>query len=323
MRTYYNHERRSNTRHSVGTRTMNKRLGMRLDSNRTDEMVVFTSVVEHGDFSQAGRVLGLSPSGVSRLMTRLERRLGVALLRRSTRHIGLTLEGELFHTRVVRILADIDVAEREASAANLASGRIRLSSSASYVTHMLADILPKFLSQYPEVSIDITQSDVVVDLLTVRVSTDIAIRAGELPASDLIARSLGNTRLIVVASPLWIEQHGMPATVEDLVAVDRLGFAYQRAGGEWLSPTESILERVRVSDGEGIRRLALAGVAPARIAEFTIRKDLAAGRLVPLLPDLLPIKREPFHAVYAGKSSQLPARIRVFLDYLSADGRVE
>ncbi|WP_222105775.1 LysR family transcriptional regulator [Paraburkholderia sp. BCC1885] len=300
---------------------MNKRLGMRLESNRTDEMVVFTSVVEHGDFSQAGRVLGLSPSGVSKLMTRLERRLGVALLRRSTRHIGLTLEGELFHTRVLRILADIEVAEHEASGTKLASGRIRVSSSASYVAHMLADILPKFLSQYHEVSIDITQSDMVVDLL--KEGTDIAIRAGELPASNLIARSLGNTRLIVVASPLWIEQHGMPASVEDLVAVDRLGFAYERAGGEWLRPTESILERVRVSDGEGIRRLALAGVAPARIAEFTIRKDLAAGRLVPLLPDLLPVKREPFHAVYAGKSSQLPARIRVFLDYLTAEGRVE
>lgn len=300
---------------------MNKRLGIRLESNRTDEMVVFASVVEHGDFSQAGRVLGLSPSGVSKLMTRLERRLDVALLRRSTRHIGLTLEGELFHTRVLRILADIEVAEREASGSKLASGRIRVSSSASYVAHMLANILPKFLSQYEEVSIDITQSDVVVDLL--RDGTDIAIRAGDLPASNLIARSLGSTRLIVVAAPKWIEQHGMPASVEELVAVDRLGFAYERSGGEWLQPTESIFERVRVSDGEGIRRLALAGVAPARIAEFTIRNDLAAGRLVPLLPDLLPVKHEPFHAVYAGKSSQLPARIRVFLDYLSAEGRVE
>jgi DNA-binding transcriptional LysR family regulator len=300
---------------------MNKRLGIRLESSRTDEMVVFASVVEHGDFSQAGRVLGLSPSGVSKLMTRLERRLDVALLRRSTRHIGLTLEGELFHTRVLRILADIEVAEREASGSKLASGRIRVSSSASYVAHRLADILPKFLSQYEEVSIDITQSDVVVDLL--RDGTDIAIRAGDLPASNLIARSLGSTRLIVVAAPQWIEQHGMPASVEELVAVDRLGFAYERAGGEWLQPTESILERVRVSDGEGIRRLALAGVAPARIAEFTIRNDLAAGRLVTLLPDLVPVKHEPFHAVYAGKSSQLPARVRVFLDYLSAEGRVE
>jgi DNA-binding transcriptional LysR family regulator len=300
---------------------MNTRLGMRLESNRTDEMMVFASVVEHGDFSQAGRILGLSPSAVSKLMTRLERRLGVALLRRSTRHIGLTLEGDLFYTRVQRILADIEVAEREASATKFASGRIRVSSSASYVAHMLADVLPKFLDQYPEVSIDITQSDVVVDLL--KESTDIAIRAGELPASNLIARSLGDTRLIVVAAPSWIERHGVPASVEDLLALDRLGFAYERAGGEWLRPTEPILERVRVSDGEGIRRLALAGVAPARIAEFTIRKDLAAGRLVPLLSDLLPVKREPFHAVYAGKSSQLPARIRVFLDYLTTEGRVE
>jgi DNA-binding transcriptional LysR family regulator len=294
---------------------------MRQEPNRAAEMTAFVRVVEHGGFARAGRVLGLSPSAMSKLMTRLEQRLGAALLRRSTRKIALTPEGELFHARALGILAEIDLAEREAGGANLPSGRIRINSSASYVAHVLADILPAFLSQYPEISVDIVQTDTVADLL--REGSDIAIRAGELPASNLIARSLGDTRLIVVASPSWIERHGMPANADDLLARDRLGFAYPRAAGDWLRPGEPAPARVRVSDGEGIRRLALAGVAPARIAEFTIREDIARGRLVPLLTDGVPIKREPFHAVYVGQSGQLPARIRVFLDYLAAEGRVE
>ncbi len=303
------------------TTVVNRTPGIRPEANRTDEMVVFVQVVAHGSFSHAGRVLGLSPSGVSKLVTRLERRLGVTLLRRSTRHVALTAEGELYHARVLRILDDIDTAEREVSGTTRPAGRIRINSSASYVAHVLADILPAFLSRYQEISVDITQSDAVADLL--KEGSDLAIRAGELPASNLIARSLGDTRLIVVASPSWIERHGMPASADDLLNYDRLGFDYSRTAGDWLRPDEAAPARVRVSDGEGIRRLALAGVALARIAEFTIRNDLACGRLVPLLPDSLPVKREPFHVVYVGKSGQLPARVRVLLDYLTTEGRVE
>jgi DNA-binding transcriptional LysR family regulator len=299
---------------------VNRRLESPHNVDRTDEMTVFVSVVERGGFSQAGRALGLSPSGVSKLMSRLEHRLGTALLRRSTRHVGLTPEGEKFYDRVRRILADIELAEREAIGTKVPSGRIRINSSASYVAHVLAHILRKFLGDHSNISIDITLSDIVTDLF--KEGCDIAIRAGELSASNLTARSLGDTRLIVVASPTWIDRHGMPGSIDELLAQDRLGFVHLRAGGEWLQAGEPVLERVRVSDGEGIRRLALAGVAPARLAEFTIRSELASGQLVPLLPDSLPVRREPFHAVYVGKSAQLPARLRLFLDYLTVEGRV-
>jgi DNA-binding transcriptional LysR family regulator len=294
---------------------------MRQEPNRAAEMTVFVRVVEHGGFASAGRVLGLSPSAVSKLMTRLEQRLGAALVRRSTRKLALTPEGQQFHARALGILSDIDFAEREVGGANLPSGRIRINSSASYVAHVLADLLPAFLNQYPEISVDVVQTDAVADLLQER--SDVAIRAGLLPASSLIARSLGDTRLIVVASPSWIERHGMPANAGDLIARDRLGFSYPRAAGDWLRAGEADHARVRVSDGEGIRRLALAGVAAALIAEFTIREDIARGRLVPLPTQGPLIKREPFHAVYVGQSAKLPARIRVVLDYLAAEGRVD
>lgn len=294
---------------------------MQKDPNRAAEMAVFVRVVDAGDFSGAARALGLSPSAVSKLVSRLEARLGAKLFRRSTRRLALTPEGEAFHARAQVILADIEAAEREAGGSQSPSGRIRISSSASYVTHILAPILPTFLARYPEISIDIFQSDALVDLIADR--TDIAIRAGPLADSTLVARPLGKTELIAAASPDWIERNGVPTTVERLSTCDQLGFAYPRAIGGWLRPSNGGPERTRVSDGEGIRQLVMAGVAPARLASFTIRTALADGRLVQLLKDQLPPAYEVFHALYIGRSETLPLRARIFLDYISEHGTVD
>lgn len=293
---------------------------MSKEPNRAAEMAVFVRVVEAGDFSGAARSLGLSPSAVSKLISRLEARLGARLFRRSTRRLALTPEGQAFHIRALAILAEIDAAEREAGGARLPVGRISINSSASYIAHILAALLPDFLARYPDIAIDIVQTDLLADLVADR--TDVAIRAGPLADSGLVARSLGATPLTVVAAPAWIERHGMPKTLAALAAHDRLGFAYPRAENGWLRRSTMDHERIRVSDGEGLRQLALAGVAPARLAHFTIGADIAAGRLVPLLPDLTGGGIEPFHAVYVGRSELLPQRVRVFLDYLSAYGRV-
>lgn len=292
---------------------------MAKEPNRAAEMAVFVRVVEAGDFSGAARALGLSPSAVSKLVARLEARLGTRLLRRSTRRLALTAEGEAFHARAATILSEIDAAEREAGGARLPAGRVRIASSASYVAHVLGPLLPDFLARYPEIAIDIVQSDAISDLVADR--TDLAIRAGPLVDSTLIARSLGETPLIVVAAPSWIDRYGLPATPEDLAAHDRLGFSYPRADGNWLRPSLKDTDRIQVNDGEGIRHLALAGVAPARLAGFTIRDDLATGRLVRLLPGL-PVASEPFHAIYVGRSDTLPQRVQVLLDELTSRGMV-
>jgi DNA-binding transcriptional LysR family regulator len=294
---------------------------MKQEPNRASEMGVFVRVVETGGFAHAGRALRLSPSAVSKLITRMEQRLGATLLRRSTRRLALTPEGGLFYHRAVAILAELDATEREVGGAALPVGRVRINSSASYVTHVLAGILSGFLAQYPDISVDIIQTDALVDLLVE--GSDVAIRAGVLPESSLIARSLGQTRMIVAAAPAWVERHGIPISIDQLAIGDRLGFAYPRAAGGWIVKADGTPERVRVSDGEGVRRLALAGVAPARLAGFTIRDDIAVGRLVPILVDELPASYEPFHAVYIGRSGRLPARVRVLLDYLAVHGRVE
>ncbi len=293
---------------------------MAKEPNRAAEMAVFVRVVEAGDFSGAARALGLSPSAVSKLVARLEARLGTRLLRRSTRRLALTAEGEAFLARAVAILADIDAAEREAGGARLPAGRVRIASSASYVAHVLAPLLPDFLARYPEIGIDIVQSDAIGDLVADRI--DVAIRAGPLVDSGLIARPLGETPLIVVAAPAWIARYGMPSSAQDLAAQDRLGFSYPRAAGHWLRPSRQDADRVQLNDGEAIRHLALAGVAPARLAGFTIHDDLATGKLVRLLPDL-PVLNEAFHAIYVGRSDALPQRVQVLLDDLTLRGKVD
>ncbi|MFY0734324.1 MULTISPECIES: LysR family transcriptional regulator [Aurantimonas] len=299
----------------------------RPDANRFAEMEVFATVVERGGFSAAARVSGMSASAVSKLVARLEARLGTRLVHRTTRRFQLTPEGQGFYERAVGILADLSDAERAAGAGERPAGRVRLNSSASYISHVLAPILPDFLARYPEIGLDIVQTDQVVDLVAER--TDIAIRAGPMPSSNLMARKLGQTRMMIVAAPGWVARHGLPRTIADLEAHERLGFGYARAMKGWPLRSDAgedvtlpTLGRVQINDGEGLRRLALAGVGPARLAAFTIRADIAEGRLVPLLEDANPGDKEAFHAVFIGQSASLPARARALLDFLAEHGQV-
>lgn len=298
----------------------------RRDINRSGEMDVFVRVVETGGFSPAARALRMSPSAVSKLVARLENRLGARLVNRSTRKFLLTEEGCAFYERAVRILADLDDAERRVASGEHAVGRIRLNTSASYANHILAPALPEFIALHPEVTLDIVQTDAVVDLLAER--TDVAVRAGPLKSSSLLARKLGDTSMMIVAAPAYLERFGEPQAVADLDRHDRLGFGYDRSLAGWpLKENGEIVivpprGRVQASDGEGLRHLALGGAGLARLASFTVRRDIAAGSLVPVLEHLNPGDREAFHAVYVGNGGPLPSRIRVLLDFLARRGRV-
>lgn len=297
-----------------------------LHQNRSGEMEVFVRVVELGGFSPAARADKMTPSAVSKLISRLETRLGARLLNRSTRQLLLTPEGCAFYERATRILADIEDAERAAGAGEQAMGRVRINTSASYFNHILAPVLPDFLARHPGVTLDITQTDAVVDLLAER--ADVAIRAGPLKSSSLIARKLGETALTIVAAPAYLERCGEPRSVAELDAHTRLSFGYVRAIDGWplLEDAKTIVVpatgRVQASDGEGLRRLALAGVGLARLTSFTVREDIAAGRLSPVLEHLNPGDKEAFHAVYVGQGGPLPSRVRVVLDFLTQHARV-
>ena len=298
----------------------------RLEINRSGEMEMFVRVVRLGGFSPAARAARMTPSAVSKLIARLEARLGARLLNRSTRQFQLTPEGRTFYESATRIIADLEDAERIAGVGEPAAGRVRINTSASYLNHVLAPALPAFLARYPNVTLDIVQTDAVVDLLAEGV--DVAVRAGPLKSSSLVARKLGETALIIAAAPSYLERCGTPRSLADLEQHNRLGFGYARAVEGWplreggkaiVLPATG---RVQASDGESLRHLALAGAGLARLAAFTVRGDLAAGRLVPVLADLDTGETEAFHAIHVGQGGHLPSRVRALLDFLAAHGRV-
>lgn len=289
-------------------------------------MEIFAKAVELGGFSSAARHYRMTPSAVSKLVLRLEDRLGVRLVNRSTRRLQLTPEGHAFYERTTRILADIEEAERCASAGESPAGRVRLNVSASFGTHILMPLVPEFRARFPAVTLDIVQTDAVVDLMEAR--ADVAVRAGPMKSSTLIARKLGATRMMIVAAPSYVERFGIPSSLDDLRGHERLGFCYSRAVDGWPIRTdgEAIVlpasGAVQASDGEGLRHLALAGAGLARLAEFTVREDLRAGRLLPVLEDLNPGDIEEIHAVFLGQGGALPSRVRAVLDFLAKHARI-
>ncbi|HKX40353.1 MAG TPA: LysR family transcriptional regulator [Burkholderiaceae bacterium] len=293
----------------------------RFDVNRAGELEAYVQVVERGGFSAAARVLGMTPSAVSKLVVRLETRLGVQLVHRSTRKLQLSAEGRQFYERGVRVLADLDEAERSASADVVPRGRVAINTSVSFGTQVLVPLVPRLVEQHPQIALDIALTDRVVDLMDER--ADIAVRWGALPSSDLVARRLGETALAIVGSPEYFARHGKPRTPEDLDRHCRLDFSYRRRVPDWPFRVAGRLvdvplaARVRASDGETLRQLALAGAGLARLSTYHVQADLEAGRLVPVLEKYNPHDIEPIHAVYLGKVERLPARVRAVLDFLA------
>ena len=292
----------------------------RIDINRSGEMEVFVRVVDLGGFSAAARALRMTPSAVSKLIARLEARLGARLVNRSTRKLQLTPEGSAFHDRAVRVLADLDEAERSAAAGAAPRGRLRVNTNVPFGTHYLIPLLPGFLERHPEVTVEVTLTDTVVDLLEDR--ADVAIRVGPLKSSQLVARKLGESRMMLVASPAYLTARGTPQTPGDLARHNLLGFSFARQSNGWpfrdadgsasaVVPTGNAL----VSDGESMRLLVLTGLGISRLSLFHIGPDIEAGRLVPVLEAYNPGDTESIHAVYVG-GGHLPARVRAFLDYL-------
>jgi DNA-binding transcriptional LysR family regulator len=294
----------------------------RLDANRAAEMEVFVRVVELGGFTAAAREFRLTPSGVSKLVSRLEERLRARLVNRSTRKLQLTFEGQAFYDRAVRVLADMDEAEREASASAQPRGHLRINSNIPFGMRHMMPLMPLFLERHPEVTLDIVLSDNVVDLMQER--ADVAIRVGPLRDSGLVARKLGTSRMAVVASPEYLNRHGTPRTPAELVHHKGIGWTFVRSIGNWpfrnsheAAETISPPVAARASDGEVARLLALGGVGLARLALFHVGADIDAGRLVPVLESFNPGDREDIHAVFLGRGGPLPARVRVFIDFLA------
>lgn len=293
----------------------------RMDVNRSGEMEVFVRVVDLGGFSAAARTFRMTPSAVSKLLARLESRLGVRLINRSTRKLQLTPEGSAYYERAIRILEDINTAEREATTGATPRGRLRVNTSVPFGLHRLLPLLPGFVKRYPGVSVDVSLTDTVVDLMEER--ADVAIRVGPLRESRLLARKLGESPMVVVAAPSYLAEHGTPRTPADLERHNMLGFCFIKQIEGWpfrdhSGKTVSVMPSGNslVSDGEAMQRLVVAGMGLARLTRFHVKTDIDAGRLIPVLEDFNPGDLEAIHAVFVGHDGQLPARVRAFLDYL-------
>jgi len=288
--------------------------------NRVGEMQVFQRVVESGSFSEAARLLLMTPSTVSKLIGRIEARLGVRLLERSTRRLSLTAEGQVFYERSLALLVELDEIERGlAQGAASADGTIRVNASVPIGSMALEPLLPAFWAEHPRIVVDLSLSDEIVDLYLDR--TDVAFRVGPLPDSSMMARRIGVARRKIVAAPAYLERHGVPRTVDDLAVHNCLGFNFRRAAPVWpFRESGRVVDRavhgsLLANNGETVRRMAVAGIGLARLGDYHAREDIAAGRLVEVLSDVVESDREDIHAVYLG-GPRLPHRVKLFLDFV-------
>lgn len=290
-------------------------------TDRARALELFAAVVQYGSFSGAGRALDMSPSAVSRAVDRIEARLGVRLLLRSTRALSLTAEGQAYLLAARRILADLDDAEQQIADQGAPRGRLRLSAALSHGRLCVVPLLGDFAALYPHILIDIALTDMLVDVAGGE--ADVAIRFGPLSDSSLTARKLGETRRVIVASPDYLAKHGTPQVPEDLHRFNCLNFNFRRAEPIWPFRREgrdfalSVKGSFEANNGETLGQLAAAGVGIARVGSFSVAPEIAAGRLVPILEDFNPGDVEQIHAIFVGGAST-PARVRVFVDFLAA-----
>jgi DNA-binding transcriptional LysR family regulator len=289
----------------------------------TDELLVFVTVMDSGSITAAAEKLQQTVSGVSRALSRLEKKLDTALVRRTTRRLQLTEEGELYLAKARAILDAMEEAEESvARRRKRPSGRLRVDAASPFMLHCIAPHMKAFSALYPEISLELTSNERTVDLLKQRV--DIAIRIGELQDSTLRARALGSSKLRIVVSPAYVAERGAPRSVEALHEHRLIGFTAPEHLNRWPLPdggrdSLKIEPGIAASSGETLRRLALDGWGIACLADFMVAGDVREGRLVAVLENALLDRRQPIHAVYY-QSASLAGRVKCFLDFIQ--GRV-
>src|ERR671918_2323502 len=290
--------------------------------DRLAAIQVFAQVVESGSFAKAAERMGVSTSAASRQVADLEAHLQTRLLNRTTRRVSLTESGRAFYERSVQLLADLEEAEQEAArAAVTPRGTIRLTTSVNFGVRHLAPAIAQFLAQHPGVRFDISLSDRVVDL--VEEGFDLAVRVGTAGSEALVARKLGETRLVPCASPKYLTAHPAPKTPEELEGHNCFTYEYVTPRNVWRFRDSSGRERaVRVAgtlhsnNGDLLAEVAARGAGIVFEPAFIVGPDVRAGRLVPLLQEFMP-PPVPIYAVYPSRK-HLSAKVRSFVEFLIA-----
>jgi DNA-binding transcriptional LysR family regulator len=283
---------------------------------------VLAAVIESGSFVRAGEALGLTQPGVSRAIARLEERIGVRLLDRTTRSVSLTAEGRNLYEAVMPLLAEVDEAVNLASgSAAVVRGRLRVNSDPFFSRLMLAPQIGHFLEKYPEISLELITREQLGDLVSE--GFDLAIRFGEPPRSSLVAKKLLETRILTVASPAYLKKKGRPTRPEEIPQHISIDFRNPLTGQpfEWeFRRGKKVVEvktsaRLLLSDVDSMFGACLAGVGIAQVMAIDAQKYIEQGRLVDLFPDW-PDERFPLYALYP--SRHLPAaKLRAFMDFLA------
>ncbi|GAC1330197.1 MAG: LysR family transcriptional regulator [Collimonas sp.] len=288
--------------------------------NLFEAMKVFVKVTETGSLSGAARILNLSNPSVTRHIADLEEYLGARLLNRSTRRLSLTDTGSAYLERCKQVLADLEQATLAAGmhAAN-PSGVLRINAPVSFSVNHLGVLLPLYAQRYPNVELDVTLSDRIVDL--VEEGFDLAIRIGRLQNSSLVMRKLAPAHVLTCAAPAYLAQHGMPQHPDDLARHTCLTYAYTLPDNEWRLQRDGKIHTVRISgglhcnNGDLLLAAAVAGMGVIRQPTFIIGDAIRDGRLVPILTDYHG-DALAIHAVYPSRQ-HLSAKVRTFVDFLA------
>jgi DNA-binding transcriptional LysR family regulator len=298
---------------------------MSFDARILTGVGMLAAVVEAGNFARAGEALGLTPSGVSRAVARLEARVGVRLFDRTPRSATLTEEGRRFYNHVMPLLASIeDAASEAAGAAAKVSGKLRVNVDPWFARLVLAPNLQRFLGQYPLLSVDLIVSNHREEMMT---GTDVAVRFGPVDGASLVARKILETRVLTCAAPAYLERRGMPATPHDLIDHEAILFrdpqtglpfawGFGRDGDEF---EVDIRGRVTTDDPSTAVEACLAGQGIFQSLELGLARWLDRGELVQILADWS-VEKWPLYAYHP--SRHLPAaKVRAFLDFVQEVGR--
>jgi DNA-binding transcriptional LysR family regulator len=285
-----------------------------------DDMRAFVLVVERRSFSAAADQLGCTPSGVSKLVSRLEDRLAVRLLHRTTRRLALTPEGERYYMRAREIVGAIDEIENEVSRAGATPrGRLRVNCGKGVMVYALAPILPDFLARYPQIDLDIAVADRIVDLIAA--GADVAVRTGPVTDTSLVVRRIAQVERRIFASPAYLARRGTPFAPTDLAGHDCIIIAggpgltrWPFRNGEQVRHFE-VANRIVVDDAEAALRLAVSGAGLVRVSDVVAGPAVRSGHLVPILTDTFIAEQVPISAIYPHGRHRL-AKVRAFVDFL-------
>lgn len=288
--------------------------------DKLNAMAIFVRVIERGSFSAVAREMQTTQPTISKVLRALEKELGGKLIARSTRHLSLTDEGQRYYSHCREILAAVDTAEHSfQTGKETIAGPLRIGSSVSFGRLQIASRLSGFLQQYPDIQVDLQLNDHLQDMVSE--GLDVTLRIGELRDSSLIAKKIGTTHRITLASPAYLARHPAPKTPQELNQHNCLLFNLLSSQNQWTYDENGVRQTVRITgnaqsnNSEAVREMVLAGLGIALSPLWLFYDDLKAGRVVALLQEYTPLSL-PIHAVSAPNRRQ-SARVRAFVDYMA------